>query len=192
MSSEPPAGVHCELFVRSLAPRAGAEQQVAAMERLDRLVAEGPIDDYSVQVTGAAVPASPGRAVTEYGRYLLNRIAVFEEWAATHGLNLDPLFEHVDVDDSIMNRQRDVRQLPMVAMAEYEGQHLRFVAPCETDGGRVEVLDRLEMLAREEEPACFELDHARSPEPDPTRSQSDATEETTPEMSEDPRSLQNH
>lgn len=192
MSSEPPAGVHCELFVRSLAPRAGGEQHVAVLERLDSLVDEGAIDDYSVQVTGSAVPASPGRAVTEYGRYLLNRIAVFEEWARLHDQNLGAIFERVGVDDSILNREREVRQLPMLAMAEYENQHLRFVTPCETDDGRVEVLDRLEMLAGEEDPDCFELDHARSTEPEPTRTDFDATEETRPEVSDDPRTLRNH
>jgi hypothetical protein len=192
MSSEPPAGVHCELFVRSLAPRAGGEQQVAALERLDALVEDGPVEDYSVQVTGPAVPASPGRAVTEFGRYLLNRIAVFEEWASTHDLNLDNLFERVDLDDAILNRQRDVRLLPTLAMAEYEGQHLRFVTPCGTKEDRIEVLDRLESLASEEEPACFELDHARTPEPEPTTSTFDATEGKRTEPTEDPRSLRNH
>lgn len=146
MTGDPSRGVHAELYVRSLAPRGAEDRQATVLETLDKLADRGALVDYDVRVCGQHVPATPAEAGTDFGRYLLNRIAVFSEWADRNGYSLDPLYDHQRIDSSITGYTRDVITMPVMALAEYEGADLRFVTPCAVDGEIVTVEDRLDEL----------------------------------------------
>jgi hypothetical protein len=139
-------GVHAELYVRSLAPRAGTETQTAVLETLQRLSDRDTLAGYELYVCGGQLPARPAETETAYGQYLLDRIAVFSEWARRNDCSLGPLFDRKTVDSSITGTTREVITVPLLALAEYEGGDLRFVTPCSLDGDLVTVRDRLEDL----------------------------------------------
>ncbi len=147
LSGSTESGVRIDLYVRSLAPRESRRQIEGVVERLERLADDGVLARYRVIPTGAELPATPADAVTEYGEYLLHRIAVFEEWAAASGRSLDTLFERRTVYSQFTDEEHDAVQMPTMVMAEYDGTALRFVAPCQADEERVSILDRLDALA---------------------------------------------
>jgi DNA-binding Lrp family transcriptional regulator len=151
MSESPTAGVHLELFVRSLCPEGCRSSQAAAVRRLEELEAEGTIDDYTVQVCGRAVPPRPSDAVSEFGTYLLNRIAVFREWAAGEGRSLGAHFQPETVRSTVTGTEYERIVFPIMSLAEYEDGALRFVSPCEGSERTWSVPGRLEYLAAEGE-----------------------------------------
>lgn len=144
-------GVYVEVFVRSLSPRTSRRRLEEIVARLDRLVAADAILQYRVRPTGTELPATPADALTEYGSYLLNRVAAFQEWAAATGRSLGSTVDRRTVYSRFTGEEHDALVLPTVLVAEYDGRALRFVAPCEADGERVTVLDRLDALASEED-----------------------------------------
>jgi len=161
-------GVHAELYVRSLAPRGVRERQAAVLERLETLVDHGTIADYTVHVCGRELPASPAEAVTEFGTFLLNRIAVFTEWADRNGWTLDSLFETERIESRITGQKHERVEMPVMLLAEYEGRDLRFVSPCSNEATNWSVVDRLDELAAEDaQPERAEpLRRARADPPD--------------------------
>lgn len=169
MSGSKTAGVHVELYVRSLAPRGVRPHQVAVIETLDSLVDQGSIDRYTVHVCGRHAPATLAETTTEFGVFLLNRVADFREWAERNGWSLGPLFETRTVDSSITGEQRDVLELPVMAMAEYHEDDLRFVAPCSTDEREWTVQNRLDALSARGDPDTTKRLPAGSADP-PTQS----------------------
>ena len=141
------SAVRVELYVRSLSPRESRRKIERVVERLERLVEDGVIADYRVVPTGAELPATPADAVTAYGEYLCRRLDVFEEWAAASGRSLGSVLERRTVDSAFTGEVHDALVVPTMLMAEYDGTALRFVAPCDADGERVSVMDRLDALA---------------------------------------------
>lgn len=139
--------VHVELFVRSLSPRDSRRRIESIVDRLDALVAEGAVDHYRVRPTGTELPATPADAITEYGTYLLGRVAAFQEWARATDRCVEALFERRTVSSQFTGDEHDALVLPTVVMAEYEGRNLRFVTPCVDDGENTTVRGRLEDLA---------------------------------------------
>ena len=149
MPESPAAGVHLELFVRSLSPRGDQSGQAVALRRLEALEGNGTIDGYEVQVCGRELPTRPSDAVTEFGVYLLNRIGVFQEWAARNGRSFGSLFEPEEVSSAITGERYTRLVMPMLVLAEYDDRALRFVSPCEGSDRTWSVPDRLAYLARE-------------------------------------------
>lgn len=141
------AGVRIELYVRSLSPRESRRTIEVVVERLERLVETDVLAGYRVIPTGAELPPTPADAVTEYGEFLLHRLAAVEEWAAASGRSLGSLIERRTVSSAFTGEDHDALVMPTMLMAEYAGTALRFVAPCWTDGERVTVRDRLDALA---------------------------------------------
>jgi DNA-binding Lrp family transcriptional regulator len=168
MSESSTSGVHLELFVRSLCPEGCRSSQTAAIRRLEELEVAGTIDDYTVQICGRAVPPRPSDAVSEFGTYLLNRIAVFQEWAAVDGRSLGTHFEPETVRSTITGEEYDRIVLPVMILAEYEDDALRFVSPSEGSERTWCVPGRLEYLAKEREPrpSTERLAGARGEPPD--------------------------
>jgi len=146
MNGQTSRGVHAELYVRSLAPRGLGDRQDAVVETLVTLSAQGTLSEYTVYVCGEQAPASPAAATTEFGQYLLNRVAVFYEWADRNDCSLGSVFERRTVDSSILGERCETLVLPVMVLAEYEGEDLRFVAPCQTGGETITVQDRLDEL----------------------------------------------
>lgn len=139
--------VTVELFVRSLAPRESRGRIESIVRQLDALVTAGVVTRYRVIPTGAELPATRAAAITDVAGALLDRVAVFREWARATGRSLDVTFERRTGSSRITGEDHDVLVVPTVAMAEYVGDDLRFVAPCAEDGDHWTVLDRLDTLA---------------------------------------------
>lgn len=141
--------VSVELYVRSLAPRAGRGRLERTVRRLEELDDRDDLEEYQVYVTGRTVPPSPAEAVTEFGAFLHNRVAVFQEWAHRTGRSLDCCFERRSVDSRFTGERHDAIAVPELLLAEYVGGDLRFVAPCLDDETQVTVADRLATLEGE-------------------------------------------
>jgi hypothetical protein len=144
--------VRLELYVRSLHAGAAATRQEQAIERLTELATTGRIDDHQVLVWGDRMPGSPAEARTDAALFALNRVAVFTEWANRNGLAVER-FEHAEVESRLLGERHRTVTVPIMTLAEYEGRDLRFVAPVSGPDGAVTVLDRLDQLAGETEPA---------------------------------------
>jgi DNA-binding Lrp family transcriptional regulator len=140
--------VRLELYVRSLHAGAADSRQEAAIERMRELEERGRIDGSQVLVWGDRMPGSPAEARTDAGLFALNRAAVFAEWAERNGRRIDR-FEHQQVESRILGETHRTLSVPVMTLAEYAGEDLRFVAPVTGAEGTVTVLDRLDRLAGE-------------------------------------------
>lgn len=152
-----------ELYVRSLVPRQNRSRQSTVLNQLKSLSIEDKIVDYDLVVCGKRLPANPGDARTTFGTYLLNRITVFELWAAQNDISLNALFDRRRIDSTITGETGTELVFPTMVLAEYEGTDLRFVTPCETADRTWRVTDRLRVLEEGREPTDVEpLPDARS------------------------------
>jgi hypothetical protein len=160
-------GVYLELYVRSLAPRGLQPRLRAVIHQVSELTAEGIIDGYEIYVCGHRVPASVDETTTEFGTFLLDRIDVFSDWATENGWSLDRTFERHHVESTLTGETIDVFSLPVVALAEYEGSDLCFVAPVCTEDSQWTVQDRLDTIKAEQLADSAErLADARTPSPE--------------------------
>ena len=159
-------GVHVELYVRSLAPRGALDRQQSAVQLIEQLAGEGRLSTYSVHVCGREIPATPGETTTDFGAFLLNRVAVFSMWADRNGYSLGRLFDRRTLDSTITDEHRETLVMPVMALAEYEGTDLRFVAPCSVDGTSLTVRHRLNELHAGEHRDATPLPDAHAPPPD--------------------------
>lgn len=161
----PESTVSVELYVRSLAPRAGRRRMEETVRRLATLEDRDEIGEYRVYVTGKTIPASPAEAVTDFGAFLCNRIAAFRDWADRTGHSLEPRFTHRAVDSAFTGERYHAVAAPELLLAEYVDGDLRFVAPCDTDGTQVAVADRLARLAEAPTAESDRLERARADPP---------------------------
>lgn len=145
--------IRLELYVRSLHAGAAGPQQERAIEGLGKLATSGRIDDHRVLVWGDRMPGSPAEARTDAGLFALNRAAVFTEWATLNALAVDR-FEHAEIESHLLGERYRTLTVPVMTLAEYEGDDLRFVAPVSGPDGTVTVLDRLDQLADEADPTA--------------------------------------
>ena len=138
---------HIELFVRSLLPNGAHERQEAVIDRLQRLDREDRIESFSVIVWGKQVARDSAAAHTEEGRYILNRVAEFKQWALSNNVSLESFYQTTTVDNEVTENTHSAITLPVMGLAEYVDGELRHVAPC-TSGDVVhtitERVDRLE------------------------------------------------
>ena len=135
-----------ELYVRSLLPDGAGNRQEAVIERLQRFEAEGEIEDFSVIVWGKQVAPESAAAHTEEGKYILNRVAEFKQWALSNNVSLESFYQRQRVENDVTGSAYTAMVLPVMGLAEYEDGELRHVAPC-TDGDVVHTItERLEGL----------------------------------------------
>ena len=139
MTAPPP---RIELFVRSLAPSEGREGQERAIELLDALDERDRIAGFELVVSGDCVCPSLRAARTAPGRRLLGRYREFERWAAERDRTLVG-FERREVDSALRAEPVTGISFPRLALAEYRGDALAFVAPSRTEGSVATVLERL-------------------------------------------------
>lgn len=135
-----------EVYVRSLRPRAGRPQR-RVFDRLDALTAAGEIGGYEVVVWGDRAPPSPEAVRTRAGRFVLDRVTVFQRWAERNDASIEDAFGVRTVDSSITGERHDELVLPRLVAAAVRDGRLFAVAPAKVDGEHRSVdgfLDELE------------------------------------------------
>ena len=118
--TEPP---RLELYLRSLAPATGRDQQDRVVRRLHDLDGDGRIKGFDV----------------------LRRYERFAEWAEEAGYDLTG-FERREVDSVLTGTTVTGIAFPRIVLAEYRGGSLTFVAPAADGSETVTVQDRLDSL----------------------------------------------
>ncbi|WP_276261528.1 HTH domain-containing protein [Haloglomus litoreum] len=135
-----------ELWVRSLGHPSVFQAQRDLSDRLHRLEASDIVDQAEVEVWGREVVLSGATARTEPGRRFMNRLGRFREWAERNDATLEPCFEFSTTSSEFTGEEYTVVDLPVCALAEFDGDELVHVAPC-TVGERVRTVeDRLSRL----------------------------------------------
>lgn len=166
-TSRPDSAPTVELYVRTLAPRTVRDRLERLVARLEDLDSADAVAEFSVRVTGKAIPATPADTVTDYGAFLCNRVAVFHDWADRTGRSVDRCFERRSVHSQFTGEDYDAIVWPELLLVEYLDQDLRFVAPSRAEGDTTTIEDRLQVLERAEaveEPE--RLSHARAEPPE--------------------------
>ena len=142
--SEP--GPYIELYVRSLLPDGAGKRQDTVIDTLDALERDGEIAGYDVIVWGKQIAPESAAANTEEGRYILNRVAEFKQWALSNTVSVESFYERTAVDSEAADDSLDAIRLPVMGLAEYDGEELAHVAPC-TKGETVHTIaDRLDSI----------------------------------------------
>jgi len=134
-----------ELFVRSLAPTVGREEQERVVRRLQNLDAEDRIEGFDLVICGDCVCPSSETARTEPGQRLLGRYEDFEDWATGRDRDLVG-FERRDVESTLAGATGPVTGVifPRMTLAEYRDGDLAFVAPSSNGVEQTSVVDRLD------------------------------------------------
>jgi hypothetical protein len=122
-----------EVYVRSLRPGEGRPQR-RALDRLDALAAAGEIGGYEVVVWGDRAPPSVEAVRTRAGRFVLDRVTVFQRWAERNDASIEDAFAVRTVDSSITGERHDELVLPRLVAAAVRGGRLHAVAPATVDG----------------------------------------------------------
>lgn len=121
-----------EVYVRSLRPGVRRPQR-RALDRLDALAAAGDIAGYEVVVWGDRAPPSPEAVRTRAGRFVLDRVTVFQRWAQRNDASLEDAFGVRTVDSSITGETHAELVLPRLAAAAVRDGRLLGVAPATVD-----------------------------------------------------------
>ena len=146
---------YIELYVRSMLPDGAGSRQEHVIDTLDELERREEIAGYNVVVWGKQIAPESAAASTDEGRYILNRVAEFKQWALSNNVSLESFYQRTTVDSEVTDAAYDAMVLPVMGLAEYDGNELAHVAPC-TDGEDVHTItDRLEQLAAGE-PSALE------------------------------------
>ena len=137
---------YIELYVRSLLPDGASGRQNAVIDELDELERDGAIAGYDVIVWGKQIAPESAAATTDEGRYILNRVAEFKQWALSNNVSLESFYHRSTVQSEATDGADDSMVLPVMGLAEYHGEELVHVAPC-TRGETVHTItDRLDSL----------------------------------------------
>lgn len=141
-------GIRLELYVRTLTPPGARTRQEEVIERLQRLEDEGHIEDFYVKVWGRQIDPTTNAAETDQGKFILNRIAEFQQWSLANNTTLESFYQTREQSSSITGEDHTTIVLPKMGLAEYDGPELEQVTPC-TDGDVVEsVVDHIDDLER--------------------------------------------
>jgi len=113
---------HIELYVRSLVPDGAHTRQEAVIERLEALEREDQIEDFSVIVWGKQVSRESAAAHTEEGKYILNRVAEFKQWALSNNVSPGSFYQTTEIQSEFTD-DCSAMVLPVMGLAEYsEGE----------------------------------------------------------------------
>jgi hypothetical protein len=116
------------------------------IERIERLVADGRIDGFTVEEWDHRPDVSSPNLPDARDERARRRVAAFERWARRHGVAL-PLPAPRPAGTGRMGPEYVAQDLPRVLLAEYEDGELRSVAPRETAGGTCTIEEGLDELA---------------------------------------------
>jgi len=133
-----------ELYVRSLSGEASAGSDHARQVReLDRT---GCVDAGRVIVWGEQVGLTTTAFRTRVGKCIIDRVAAFRAWAHERGATMTPFFETRTVTGKITGESYTAVRLPVVCLAEYDGDDLIHVAPYRSGDADCTVGERLQYL----------------------------------------------
>ncbi|MFB6163155.1 MAG: HTH domain-containing protein [Halococcoides sp.] len=141
-----------ELFVRSLHPQGAHQRQEATLKQLERLERDEEIDEFSVVVWGDQISRESVAANSIKGRYVLNRVAEFQQWALSNNVSLDSFYQTRSTGPESDVETETTIVLPVMGLAEYRDGELVQVSPC-TAGETVHtVQDHVDSLSEETRP----------------------------------------
>lgn len=140
-------GLRIEVYVRSLQPRGDTAQQ-RAFDLLDELVAEDVVEDYEVVVWGDRVPPTRDALRTRAGRFILDRVVVFQRWAEENDVSIEHAFEVRTVDSAITGHHYSELVLPQLVVAAVADDRLVDFAPVTVNGTHVSTLEFIDRLAQ--------------------------------------------
>lgn len=139
MGDSPP---RLELYLRSLAPTQGRQQQDFIVERLQALDETDEIRGFEVVLCGDCVCPESVTASTDPGQRLLDRYQRFEQWADESDRDLTG-FEHRNTTSLLTGTEVTGIVFPKVVLAEFTGGDLTFVSPSNNGDDRTTVSDHL-------------------------------------------------
>jgi len=84
---------YIELYVRSMLPDGAGSRQEAVIDTLDELERADEIAGYNVIVWGKQIAPESTAANTDEGRYILNRVAEFKQWALSNNVSLESFYQ---------------------------------------------------------------------------------------------------
>jgi hypothetical protein len=141
----PRDGRRIELWVHRSAPD---EEYALLRRRLADLERDGVIVGYDVS-RWERFREVPERVRLGEPRLAARRLAEFREWAELHGESLPGLGDRRTAGVGRMGPETELQRLPRAVLAEYRGDRIERVTPCES--GAACVLRRLAELARRAE-----------------------------------------
>lgn len=148
------AELTAELWVRSAVPEPIRRTQRRVHDRLLTLRDRGSIDEVAVDRWGTYLYVGDGDRTPPRADPAHIAVAAFERWAEREGRDLEPAFQSFEITDDEREESADpaasrVVRLPILGLAIYEGDVLREVAPCSTDGGAYTVQDAIAEIETE-------------------------------------------
>lgn len=169
-SNDTPERLWAELWLRQ-DTYGTYEAQQEALDRMRALEAEGVLGDSTVAGWGKQVLTFEADVRTEADAAL----AAFERWAEQADASLEPAFDRRTESPLLSTETYEVAVFPVVCLALYEGNDVRGVFPCTSDGDVYTVQQALAALAADEiEGLLDSVDGAQ-----PTRRTDTETEEQT-------------
>lgn len=145
------SGVHLELCVRSLTGSADTCRLDVLIDEAESLIAKDRIDTFDTTVWGDELPLDrPPRTGT--GRALYDLLGQFELWADQGQRKIRPFFQSRTVTDELTSsgEEREVMNLPDVAIAEFRDGVLEWVSPHQEANCVHSVQDHLSAIATDE------------------------------------------
>ena len=140
-----------ELYVRSDLPSPAGECRTTIVSRLDALVADGALAEYTVTSWAKRVPLDESSRAGRAERELYRR---FDAWATDAGVRLAPSFDTRECYSWTTGERRTELVLPAACLALYEGDELVGVVPHADETGDVtihEACDRLTANAEDDD-----------------------------------------
>lgn len=131
-----------ELYLRSLAPSTGRDEQERIVNRLQALDERGRIDSFEIVICGDCVCPDSATADTEPGRELLESYEQFREWAAEQNRELVG-FERRDTRSILTGTTVTGVVFPRIVLVEYRNGTLTYVAPSQNGAEKTSVTDRV-------------------------------------------------
>lgn len=136
-----------EVNVRSLAPPlATHDGQREIIDRFAALSEEKVLTGTRVSILGERICLCETCGGTQSGAAALDRVRLYERWAATSDLEISVPFERRTLHSTITDVECEVIVPPRIAVAVYDDASLLYVFPCEIEGTVYTVTDALEAL----------------------------------------------
>ncbi|WP_331233316.1 HTH domain-containing protein [Natronorarus salvus] len=132
------------LYIRSVAPTGINDVQQRAIERLERLVAEGTLESVDYEVWGHSVPTDSSELPIK------RRYDEFADWADEHGYTLSPAFHVRETKTIVSDSTWTVVSFPLLCLGIYSDRDVEAVFPCSDDDRTYTLQDGLHALESRE------------------------------------------
>ncbi|MFC6961512.1 HTH domain-containing protein [Halocatena marina] len=140
-----------ELFVRSLSSSDMGVRIDEVLDQLNRLRADGCVDEYTVTVWGERMSTNPITTRTDEGAFIRSRIVEFRQWAHEHDVTLEGGFETRTIHSAITGETHEFITLPSLVLTARHNDTLEWIVPFSgSDGPVTSVWDHLTSLMNEQ------------------------------------------